>query len=122
MAESYVTGETLIGEIVTQYPEAVEVLLSIGMHCCPSVCTALAAPLPGRNPWRMPALCTECPWTACWKPSTPKSPKPGNPASGGEKTDAPSRNVRFCMQSHYFSNVTKPPSTYPHTLSSSTNT
>ena len=33
MAESYVTGETLIGEIVTQYPEAVEVLLSIGMHC-----------------------------------------------------------------------------------------
>ena len=38
MAESYVTGETLIGEIVTQYPEAVEVLLSIGMHClgCPA--------------------------------------------------------------------------------------
>ncbi len=38
MAETYVTGETLIGEIVTQYPEAVEVLLSIGMHClgCPA--------------------------------------------------------------------------------------
>ena len=37
MAEKYVTGETLIGEIVTQYPEAVEILLSIGMHClgCP---------------------------------------------------------------------------------------
>ena len=38
MAEQYVTGETLVGEIVTQYPEAVEILLSIGMHClgCPS--------------------------------------------------------------------------------------
>jgi hybrid cluster-associated redox disulfide protein len=38
MAESYVTEETLIGEIVTQYPEAVEILLSIGMHClgCPA--------------------------------------------------------------------------------------
>ena len=38
MAETYVNGETLIGEIVTQYPEAVEVLLSIGMHClgCPA--------------------------------------------------------------------------------------
>ena len=38
MAETYVTGETLIGEIVSQYPEAVEVLLSIGMHClgCPA--------------------------------------------------------------------------------------
>ena len=37
MAEQYVTGETLIGEIVTKYPEAVEILLSIGMHClgCP---------------------------------------------------------------------------------------
>ena len=33
MAETFVTGETLIGEIVTQYPEAIEVLLSIGMHC-----------------------------------------------------------------------------------------
>ena len=38
MAETYVNGETLIGEIVTQYPEAVEVLLGIGMHClgCPA--------------------------------------------------------------------------------------
>ena len=37
MAEQYVTGETLIGGIVTKYPEAVEILLSIGMHClgCP---------------------------------------------------------------------------------------
>ena len=33
MAETYVTGETLVGEIVTQYPEAIDVLLSIGMHC-----------------------------------------------------------------------------------------
>ena len=38
MAEAYVTGETLIGEIVTQYPEAIEVLLGIGMPClgCPA--------------------------------------------------------------------------------------
>jgi len=38
MAEQVVTGETLIGEIVTLYPEATEVLLSIGMHClgCPA--------------------------------------------------------------------------------------
>ena len=38
MPETYVTGETLIGEIVTQYPEAVEILFSIGMHClgCPA--------------------------------------------------------------------------------------
>ena len=38
MAESYVNSETLVGEIVTQYPEAVEVLFSIGMHClgCPA--------------------------------------------------------------------------------------
>ena len=31
MAEQYVNGKTLIGEIVTQYPEATEILLSIGM-------------------------------------------------------------------------------------------
>ena len=33
-----VTKETLIGEIVTRYPEAIEILLSIGMHClgCPA--------------------------------------------------------------------------------------
>ena len=38
MPETYVTGETLVGEIVTQYPEAVEILYSIGMHClgCPA--------------------------------------------------------------------------------------
>ncbi len=38
MAEQFVTGETLVGEIVTQYPEAVEILFSIGMHClgCPA--------------------------------------------------------------------------------------
>jgi hybrid cluster-associated redox disulfide protein len=38
MAEAYVSGETLVGEIVTQYPEAIEILLSIGMHClgCPA--------------------------------------------------------------------------------------
>lgn len=38
MAEQYVNGITLIGEIVTQYPEAIEILLSIGMHClgCPA--------------------------------------------------------------------------------------
>ena len=38
MAEAYVNKETLVGEIVTQYPEALEVLLSIGMHClgCPA--------------------------------------------------------------------------------------
>ena len=37
MAEQYVTGKTLIGEIVAKYPETVEILLSIGMHClgCP---------------------------------------------------------------------------------------
>ena len=38
MDEAYVTGETLVGEIVMQYPEAIDVLLSIGMHClgCPA--------------------------------------------------------------------------------------
>ncbi len=38
MAEAYVNKETLVGEIVVQYPEAIEVLLSIGMHClgCPA--------------------------------------------------------------------------------------
>ena len=33
MAEKFVTGETLVGEIVSKYPESVEILLSIGMHC-----------------------------------------------------------------------------------------
>ena len=38
MAEAYVNKDTLIGEIVVQYPEAAEILLSIGMHClgCPA--------------------------------------------------------------------------------------
>ena len=38
MSEQYVNGKTLIGEIVTRYPEAIEILLSIGMHClgCPA--------------------------------------------------------------------------------------
>ncbi len=33
-----VTEKTLIGEIVMKHPEAVEVLMSIGMHClgCPA--------------------------------------------------------------------------------------
>jgi len=37
MAEQVITGKTLIGEIVSKYPETVEILLSIGMHClgCP---------------------------------------------------------------------------------------
>ena len=37
MAES-VNAQTLVGEIVMNHPEAVEVLMSIGMHClgCPA--------------------------------------------------------------------------------------
>ena len=35
MAEQYVTGETLVGEIVTQYPEAVEILLAAGIPAGP---------------------------------------------------------------------------------------
>ena len=33
-----VTEKTLVGEIVRNYPEAIEILLSIGMHClgCPA--------------------------------------------------------------------------------------
>ena len=31
MNETYVTGETLVGEVVSRYPEAIEILLSIGM-------------------------------------------------------------------------------------------
>ena len=36
--EQYVTGETLIGDLVREHPEAIGVLLQIGMHCigCPS--------------------------------------------------------------------------------------
>ena len=38
MEELYVTRETLIGEIVNDYPEAIDVLFAIGMHCigCPA--------------------------------------------------------------------------------------
>lgn len=39
MAESkYVDETTLIGELVSQYPETTDVLLGIGMHClgCPA--------------------------------------------------------------------------------------
>ncbi|MCR4621119.1 MAG: DUF1858 domain-containing protein [Clostridiales bacterium] len=36
--ENYVEATTLIGQIVREYPEAVEVLLESGMHClgCPA--------------------------------------------------------------------------------------
>ena len=35
---SQVTEKTLVGEIVRDHPEAIDVLLSIGMHClgCPA--------------------------------------------------------------------------------------
>lgn len=35
---NYITKESLIGEIVNNYPETTEVLLGIGMHClgCPA--------------------------------------------------------------------------------------
>ncbi len=38
MAEAYVNEKTLIGEIVRSYPETIDILLSIGMHClgCPA--------------------------------------------------------------------------------------
>ena len=38
MENSFVNGKTLIGEIVTSYPETAEVLFGIGMHClgCPA--------------------------------------------------------------------------------------
>ena len=36
--ENYVNKSTLIGEIVSNYPEAVDILLECGMHCigCPA--------------------------------------------------------------------------------------
>ena len=36
--ENYISEKTLIGDLVREYPEASEILLSIGMHClgCPS--------------------------------------------------------------------------------------
>ncbi len=38
MENNYVNEKTLIGEIVSEYPETAEVLLGIGMHClgCPA--------------------------------------------------------------------------------------
>lgn len=35
---NYVNEQTLVGEIVRDYPEAIQILLSIGMHClgCPA--------------------------------------------------------------------------------------
>ncbi len=38
MEKTFVTGETLIGQIVKDYPECIDILLSIGMHClgCPA--------------------------------------------------------------------------------------
>ena len=36
--ETFVTGKTLVGELVRNYPESIETLMSIGMHClgCPA--------------------------------------------------------------------------------------
>lgn len=38
VAKEYVNADTLIGEIVVQYPDAVDVLYECGMHCigCPA--------------------------------------------------------------------------------------
>lgn len=38
MENTFVNGKTLIGEIVNKYPDSVDVLLSVGMHClgCPA--------------------------------------------------------------------------------------
>lgn len=38
MANEYVKKDTLIGDIVRDYPESAEVLFGIGMHClgCPA--------------------------------------------------------------------------------------
>ena len=53
--ETKVTGETLIGQIVNEHPEACNVLFSIGMHClgCPASqmeSLAEAAMVHGYNP------------------------------------------------------------------------
>ncbi len=52
---SAVTAETLVGQIVNDHPEAINVLLSIGMHClgCPASqmeSLADAAAVHGFNP------------------------------------------------------------------------
>ena len=38
MANRYINEDTLIGEIVNQYPESIGILLEAGMHClgCPA--------------------------------------------------------------------------------------
>lgn len=38
MENMFVTEKTLIGEIVNQYPESIDILFGIGMHClgCPA--------------------------------------------------------------------------------------
>ena len=38
MESNFVNSTTLVGEIVNNYPEAVDVLLASGMHClgCPA--------------------------------------------------------------------------------------
>ena len=38
MENTFVNAKMLIGEIVTQYPDSVDVLLNAGMHClgCPA--------------------------------------------------------------------------------------
>ena len=38
MDNTYVTGKTLVGEIVNTYPETISVLMACGMHClgCPA--------------------------------------------------------------------------------------
>ena len=38
MKEQFIDRNTVIGEIVNEYPEAAEILLGIGMHClgCPA--------------------------------------------------------------------------------------
>ncbi|MCR5772178.1 MULTISPECIES: DUF1858 domain-containing protein [Butyrivibrio] len=38
MANTFVNGDTLIGEIVNTYPESADILMGIGMHClgCPA--------------------------------------------------------------------------------------
>ncbi len=38
MENMFVTEKTLVGEIVSQYPESIDILFGIGMHClgCPA--------------------------------------------------------------------------------------
>lgn len=38
MENNYVNEATLVGDIVTQYPESIEILMEAGMHClgCPA--------------------------------------------------------------------------------------